>query len=138
MHYAKHLNHNNTQKKLALWGVRLVSIAAVIFAGTRLVGLIHAPKISVNIDDGAVLSNSKISLNGYGKHIEQVFIGGVPTTISPDGKFTSDVVLNSGVNHITLSAIDKFGKQTLETYTLVLHEKTISVPLAANLSLIHI
>ncbi|MDQ5953112.1 MAG: hypothetical protein QG551_340 [Patescibacteria group bacterium] len=78
-----------------------------------------------NIENGGVYTEGVIELKGNAKRAKVLEINGREITINQNGDFTDFLVLSPGYNIITVSAEDKFGKITKETFEVMREDKAL-------------
>lgn len=118
--------------QLKKYSIILFILFVVLYGISRLIPILRGPVLSVNLTDGEIVSNPLLSIVGSTKNAHQTQINGNPITTSINGSFTTDIVLGNGSNTLTISAEDKFGKQTKQEYTIILSEAPSVPSLATN------
>ena len=94
-------------------GVVLVLISYGVFQARNLA---LGPIVEVTEPaDGAVVTSPEITIAGTAKNIAFMTLNGQEIYTDTEGAFSEDRTLSLGYNVITLSARDKFGKETTRT-----------------------
>lgn len=107
-------------------------IIGVGFAATRFMPMMRGPVLSTNLTDGITLQDSRLHITGQAHNGSETLLNGTPLTVTTDGAFATDLILGSGTNNLTITAKDRFGKESSKTYTLVLHEQVGAPSLAVS------
>jgi hypothetical protein len=118
--------------KIKRYGIMIFGLFILVYGVSRIVPILRGPVLSVNLTNGETVSSPLLSIIGSTKNAHQTQVNGTDITTSVDGTFTTDVVLGSGTNILTISAQDKFGKQTKQEYTVILSEVPNAPSLAKN------
>lgn len=99
------------------------AIALLGFVALKIYPVIHGPSISIDtLENGTVLTDPLIALNGTAAHAQDLIINGAPVPTSPNGSFNEHVLLSPGYNLITLSATDRYGTTETKNYAVMLSE----------------
>jgi len=78
------------------------------------------PKIILSTPaDGAVVSESLISIAGQVKNVKEITLNDRPIVIDEAGYFDENILLSYGYNVLELKAEDRFGKKTEQKLQLV-------------------
>jgi cytoskeleton protein RodZ len=64
------------------------------------------------------ISGNSISVSGYTDEDAKLTINGQPILVSDKGEFKEDILLQSGVNSITISALNRFNKEISKTVNI--------------------
>lgn len=72
-----------------------------------------------NIEDGGVYQNAVIAINGNASRARHLLVNGREISINQMGEFSDTLILNPGYNIFTITAEDKFGKITKETFEVI-------------------
>jgi cytoskeletal protein RodZ len=79
------------------------------------------------------ISGNSISVSGYTDEDAKITINGQPILVSDKGEFKEDVLLQSGVNSITISALNRFNKEISKTVNIKSdYQSPVSPSLAEN------
>ncbi|OGI76504.1 hypothetical protein A3C57_01425 [Candidatus Nomurabacteria bacterium RIFCSPHIGHO2_02_FULL_33_12] len=106
------MTHSINSIQAKLWKTILFVFAFVVIG----YGIFRAIPIinGVEIITAKVIENDQynnaLTVNGSAMHARTLSINGRAILIDPDGSFTDEVMLNPGINRITLEAIDIRGK----------------------------
>ncbi len=114
----------HTLKRKIEWGVVAASIVVITgYALLRSHDLVSGVALDVtSIHDGMSLRSAILPIEGIAKRATTLLVDNRPLTVDKEGRFKDTLVLGPGVNVITLAARDKFGKETTETFHVVLLE----------------
>lgn len=128
--FTKKFSHKKT---ILGWigGIGAVGITA--FIGHNLYPIIHGPTITLEtITDGQVLTSPAITLSGKARFAKDLAINGVPMFFSTEGVFNKDIVLAPGYNTLIVSGTDRYGKNQVKEYSLVLEEPVTPLAVATT------
>ena len=78
-----------------------------------------------NIENGGIYTEGVLEIKGNAKRAKVLEINGREISINQNGDFTDFLVLSPGYNIITVSAEDKFGKITKETFEVMREGKVL-------------
>ncbi|NBV42919.1 hypothetical protein EBR96_09160 [bacterium] len=113
----------------------LFVLFAVGFVGTKLYPIVHGPAIDVStLTDGGSVADAMVRISGIASFTQDLVVNGKSLALSPNGSFEEKLVLNPGYNIISVQGSDRFGKKTIQTYTMILTEKTPVPTLTMNTS----
>ncbi|MEZ4102956.1 MAG: hypothetical protein R3B55_00020 [Candidatus Paceibacterota bacterium] len=89
---------------------------------TRLIS--RGINLSINgVENGKIYEDGVLAINGNAKRAKHVLINGREISLDQEGEFKYFLVLLPGYNIVTISAEDKFGKETKKTFDIVREEK---------------
>ena len=78
------------------------------------------PKLIISSPaDGAVVSESLITILGQGKNTKEITLNDRPITVDESGYFSEKILLSYGYNVLELKAWDRFGKETEQELQIV-------------------
>ena len=106
------MTHSINSLQSQLWKTILCvfSIVIISYGIFRIVPIIRGVEIiTANITESDIENNS-LNLNGTAFHARTLSINGRTILIDPTGKFTDEIILTTGINRITLEAIDIRGR----------------------------
>jgi len=110
----------NAKKIIKIAGLSVFFILIVIYAFFRSHDLIFGVKIrNVNLEDGAVVSESVIKIAGNAKNAIKLALNGREIFINQEGDFEETIALLEGYNIINIKAEDKFGYMDEKNYKLM-------------------
>jgi transcriptional regulator with XRE-family HTH domain len=76
-----------------------------------------APRLVVlSPDDGAIIEASEITVNGKTDNDARVSINNQPVFVGSGGEFSNKLILQPGLNKVTVVAINRFDKEKSETF----------------------
>ena len=101
-----------------------VSVAVVVIGGfsylySQIGRFAAVPRLVITspASDENIPGNS-ISVSGYTDEDAKLTINGQPVLVSDKGEFKEDILLQSGVNSITISALNRFNKEISKTVNI--------------------
>ena len=118
--FATQLDTKPYKKKslIVLSQTSIVLIAAVItlaiigFVSWRTFSATNAPQLEVfEPAQGALITTPSLKVTGQASQQAQVFVNGIVAPIDPNGNYTSEVVLQEGINVIEITAVNSFGRE---------------------------
>lgn len=104
-----------TPKSIVIVLASILVIGLFSYVGWQFSQLAAPPKISLNNQDQATVNTSFVIVSGEVDGGSDVFINDSPVLSSADGSFSERVALIDGVNQITVTAKNKFGKDSSKT-----------------------
>jgi hypothetical protein len=103
--------------------VATIVAAVLIIVGYSLFqaqNILKGPQINISEpEDGTMISQSLVSIVGTTKNVTSINLNNRPIFIDEQGRFKEDILLSYGYNVITVSAKDKFGRETEKRLHLV-------------------
>ena len=87
----------------------LFFVLVILYAYYEARGLLFGPSIDVP-DKAAVVHDRFITVRGKAARIAQLTMNGKPVTVTEDGAFEEQYLLNNGYNRIVLRAQDRYGR----------------------------
>jgi hypothetical protein len=108
--------------RTALLAAVVLSIAALIIFNVRDV-VLGTPLKVVSATDGATLEDTFLPIVGVAPHARELSINGRSVFIDRSGNFDDGVILSPGYNIVEVALKDRFGKQTMKTYHVVVEER---------------
>lgn len=106
----------------------LLLAGIVIFIGIHVTGLLSPPPLNILYPpQGFTTSNKAIEIQGETLPGASLEINGSPLPTPPSGKFQHLLILNRGVNTITIAAKKRYGRPAIiERQILILEGEKIS------------
>jgi len=93
----------------------------------------QGPAISITSPvNGSTLSEAPVTIEGNAQNISHITLNGAAIFIDSQGNFSEKLLLLPGYNIMTLSAEDRFGKQTKKTLELVYKPPIIGTSVASS------
>jgi hypothetical protein len=74
--------------------------------------------VILNPNNNYTTDGNSVTVDGVTDRDAQLFLNGQPILVSDDGKFRESVTVQYGANVINIKAVNKFGKEALETLTV--------------------
>lgn len=108
-----------TPKMIVAVAIFLVVIGGFSYLYSQVGRFASVPRLVLTnpISDDTILGNS-ISISGFTDEDAKLSINGQPVLVSDKGEFKEDVLLQNGVNNITILAINRFSKETTKTINI--------------------
>jgi hypothetical protein len=101
----------------------LILLTSVIIGGFllwRILAALAVPELLVHQpDQGLVTAQPTVTVSGRSTEQAQVFVNDLDVPLSPDGSFTTEVILSPGPNEIKIVAINSFGSQSQQNRTVI-------------------
>ncbi len=117
--------------KMQTWGLRrILKVAAVtgiclIILGYSLFearNLIAGPMVVIDEPlSGTAFTASLIDLKGSAKNIVDISLNDRKIFVDGEGRFREQLLLFYGYNILTITAHDRFGRETIKTLKLIYH-----------------
>jgi hypothetical protein len=113
-----------------------VTLTVLFFSFILLYAILNTRLISRGIDlsingieNGKIYTEGTLEITGNAKRAKHVLVNGREISVNQQGDFKDYLVLLPGYNVMTISAEDKFGKITQETFDIVreVKEEVISL-----------
>lgn len=110
-------------RKLIRLGVFALAAAVVAgYAAWRSLAYVLGPEILINEPvDGASVASSTTEIIGRAWRVSSLYLNGRPITMDQEGHFNQTIIVFPGVNFLTVSATDRFGRsagKTVEIYDI--------------------
>lgn len=97
-------------------GVIVIVIGYLLWQGSN---LSNRPRLDIFSPTETVVTTEFIELKGISSQGSQVFVNGTSVLVDENGEFTSEVVLQSGPNTISVRAVNNVGAEREEVITLI-------------------
>jgi len=98
-----------------------LAVLIVVYAGYKFQDFWRGPTITVtHPQDGASFADPVVRLSGTAKRIAFLSLNGKQIYTDPSGQFEETLLLSPGHNIITISAEDKFDRETEKRLQLML------------------
>lgn len=123
-------NLKKTIRNFLIGGFSLFIILYAIL-NTRLVSR-GIPLTISGIENGKIYKEGSLEITGNAKRAKHVLVNGREISVNQEGDFKDFLILLPGYNIITVSAEDKFGKVTLETFDIVKEVKKEVISLESS------
>jgi hypothetical protein len=108
----------------------IIIILIVAFAVWRSLNYVRGPKITITEPaNGVSITEKSVTVKGRVERATNFLLNGNQTNIDEQGNFSKDIIIFPGINLITLSAKDQFGRSTENRLTLVGNDITSSTSL---------
>lgn len=108
-----------TPRILVAASVTLVVVGGFFYLYTQIGRFAAVPRLAITnpTGDQSVQGNS-ISISGFTDEDAKLSINGQPVPVNDKGEFKEDIILQSGLNTITVSAVNRFDKEISKTYNI--------------------
>jgi hypothetical protein len=94
-------------------------ITLVLYGGVKAWPLLRGPFISLAVPtDYTSSADGFVTVSGVAHNTEALFLNDGPLLIDPEGRFLTTLLLPKGGAILTLTATDRFGRQTTERRTV--------------------
>lgn len=114
-------------KVLTLLGVGILSLLSFGYIYFQVRSLSRAPSLEIfSPEKDGVVSSGLLTVRGSTEGGSQVFLNGQAIVVDAHGNFQENISLAPGSNKLEIKAINKFGKETIQTRQMVLAEKSIA------------
>lgn len=104
-----------TPKSIVLLIASIFVLTLVSYVGWQFSQLSAPPRINLAIQDRTSVDTGFVIVSGEVDSGSDVFINGTPILSSTDGSFSERVTLASGANQISISARNRFGRESSKT-----------------------
>jgi len=108
--------------------IRLIKILAALvvvsiivsYAIWRSLNYARGPHIDIfEPQDGSKIMTTTSTIRGKALRINNITLNGNPISIDESGNFGETIIVFPGINRLTLSGFDQFGRETLHSLTLL-------------------
>lgn len=106
-------------------GILKVSVALVLFALIAWYGthqarlLLGGPQVTIDAPSATTHTDRIITVAGTAQNITEIRLNGRSIDTSEDGRFSERLVLESGYTIMTITAADRYGRETTLTRSFV-------------------
>jgi len=119
---------------MRITGISILSALIIAYAIWRSLNYARGPEIDVALPmNGASISSPTVTINGRALRVNSLSLNGRPITVDQQGNFSETLIVFPGMNVITLSAQDQFGRNTQKELEIVGTAK-VSIPSSAAAS----
>lgn len=113
----------NVPQLLRIFGGLCVLLAVVAYLGWQINRILEPPPLVIySPEDGHISEEANILIQGETDKEVEIFINGTLVNNDEQGFFDERIDLSEGVNTITVTARKKHGKETSETFHVVMKE----------------
>jgi hypothetical protein len=116
------MNFNRTATlRLIRWSlIGLGALLIVIYAFSRSLNYIHGPRINIfQPINGSAVASTTVTIIGRADRVNSLLLNGKTVFIDEAGNFKETILLFPGMNIVTLTAKDQFGRTTQDELDLV-------------------
>ena len=115
-----HMTRTSYIRLIKMIGTATVTVVIIAFAIWRSLDYARGPHITVTYPpNGAAITEKYITLKGQIDRANNLLINGREVNIDEKGAFSDEIVIFPGINMITVTAKDQFGRSTEDRLTLV-------------------
>lgn len=108
-----------TPKKLRAFGIIVVLLVALVYIGIELFGMFRAPQLLIfSPQDNIEIQANSVDVIGKVEKSATLTINNAPIDVDDEGNFSTQIDLTPGVNTLTITATQKFGRKTTEVRNL--------------------
>jgi len=108
-----------TPKKLRAFGIIFVLLIALVYVVVELGGLFRAPDLQIfSPQDSIEIQATSVEVTGKVEKGATLTINNAPIGVDDEGNFSAQIDLTPGVNTLTITATQKFGRKTTEVRNL--------------------
>ena len=113
-------------KLIKIIGITIIALLILAFAIWRSLDYTRGPHITVTEPtNGSSIAERSVTIKGRVERATNLLLNGNQTNIDEQGNFSEKIIIFSGINKITLSAMDQFGRSTENRLTLLGNDKII-------------
>lgn len=108
-----------TPQKIAIAAAVVLVLAGLFFLYREVDSFASAPSlVIISPDGGSEVSGNSVYIKGVTEKDALLFINGQPILVGDDGSFGESVTLQSGLNSISVKAVNKFKKETVKNVVI--------------------
>lgn len=117
--------------RTGLIALAVVGLVTFIFLQSR--ALMFGPQISIISPlDGSTVTEDIVYVTGIAHHTQDLALNGEKIFMSPDGTFSEQITLPHGMNTLSLTAEDKFGKKIEKDFKIYVQESPDSLAILSQ------
>ena len=114
------LSRTSTLRLIRLSVIIFVAVIIILYALSRSLNYIHGPQIEIfQPINGSAIASSTVTIIGRADRVNSLSLNGKTVFIDESGNFQETILVLPGVNMITLSAKDQFGRSVNNQLELV-------------------
>lgn len=114
------LNRTSTLRLIRYSLIGLIALIIALYALSRSLNYIHGPQIEIFQPlNGSAISSTTATIIGKALRINSLSLNGKTVFIDESGNFQETILIFPGVNMITLTAKDQFGRTVNNQLELV-------------------
>ncbi len=114
------LSPYDLRKKIEIYGISALLVAAIFFGGFKAYPLIIGPKIIIyNPNDGDTVPKTTFELSGQVTRVKEITLQGRPIPIGTDGHFTEILTAQAPYTIVVITATDFYGKTITKTLRVI-------------------
>lgn len=108
-----------TPKIITIVAVVFVALAIFFYLYSELDSFVSTPRLIVSSPlDGETVEGGQIYIVGKSEKDGRVFVNEQPMVVDDEGGFKENIGLQSGLNMITIKALNRFNKETVKTLSV--------------------
>ncbi len=109
-----------TPKIIVISITTILFLAGVFYIYHELGQFASTPRLVVlDPQQNAMVNGNSVSVEGVTDKDAQLSINGQPVLVNDDGRFDENVTLQSGENTINVEAVNRFGKETAQSFSVI-------------------
>jgi len=125
------LTRTNTLRLIRFIGIGLIVTLIVVYAIWRSLNYARGPEIDVfDPSNGSSMSSSTVAIHGRALRVNNLFLNGNAVSVDQQGNFSETVIVFPGMNVLTLTGQDQFGRNTRKELEIV---GMVNLPMAHSL-----
>jgi hypothetical protein len=114
------LTRTSTLRIIRYTGIVMIAALIIAYAIWRSLNYARGPQIEViEPANGASVSASTVVIHGQALRVNSLFLNGNSVSVDQQGNFNETVIVFPGLNVLTLSANDQFGRSTEKELEIV-------------------
>jgi hypothetical protein len=107
------LTRTSTLRIIRYAGIGIVALIIIAYAIWRSLNYARGPQIEViEPANGASISASTVVIHGRALRVNSLYLNGNSVSVDQQGNFNETIIVFPGLNILTLSASDQFGRKT--------------------------
>lgn len=111
---------SNVIRLLRLAGIIILALIIVGYAISRSLNYALGPLVNIAYPpNGSTIASSSITITGQALRVNALSLNGRPISVDEHGNFSEPIIVFAGLNKITFSATDQFGRTTSKELDLV-------------------
>lgn len=120
MNFSSNFGRRSFIRLLRIAGATVLILAVVGYAIWRSLNYALGPEIHISSPtNGSAIASSSVTLEGQVLRVNAVSLNGRPISVDEQGNFHEPVIIFPGLNTITFTATDQFGRAASKELDLV-------------------
>lgn len=123
------MNRTSSIPFIKILGATVLTISALGYAVYQTKDFVRGPVVGLTTPaDGETFREPILSLSGTAQRVSFVSLNGRPIFTDKEGAWSEQVILHAGYNVITVTAKDRFGRETTVVRRVILAEAPAPPP----------